>query len=210
VRPGARGAYLTDLDGVLVDSDASARRGWRAWCKGHQLPYEPFAALHGFSAEEKIRRLAGHLDPAVEAEKITAFEIRDTEGVTAFPGAAALLARPGPLAVVTSARVALAQARLRAAGLVVPSVIVGGDTVEETKPNPEPYLLAAHRLHVEARECVVFEDAPSGIVSAKLAGAFVVGLRTTYQDDDAILGGADLVVDDIAAYLALLDEEARG
>jgi sugar-phosphatase len=200
VRPGERGAFLTDLDGVLVDSDASARRGWRNWCKAHQLPYEPFAALHGFSAEEKIRRLAPHLDPEAEAAKITAWEVRDTED---------LLARPGPLAVVTSARVALAKARLRAAGLPVPDLIVGGDTVGRTKPHPEPYLLAARRLDVEPGGCVVFEDAPSGIVSAKVAGMFVVGLRTTYQDDDAILGGADLIVDDLAAYLALPDEEAR-
>ncbi|MBD3289927.1 HAD-IA family hydrolase, partial [candidate division KSB1 bacterium] len=73
-------------------------------------------------------------------------------------------------------------------------VIITSDDVTETKPSPEPYLVAAEKLNVAPENCVVIENAPKGIESAKRAGMKCVALRTTIKDD-AILSKADVIVD---------------
>lgn len=56
------------------------------------------------------------------------------------------------------------------------SAIVSGDQVERSKPHPDSYLEGARRLGVDVRECVAFEDSPSGVASAHSAGAVTIGL----------------------------------
>jgi HAD superfamily hydrolase (TIGR01509 family) len=60
------------------------------------------------------------------------------------------------------------------------------------KPNPEPYLVAAQRLNIEPQACIVIEDASVGIDAGKSAGAYVIGVRSSYPQD---LSGADQIVD---------------
>jgi len=76
-------------------------------------------------------------------------------------------------------------------------VIVTGSDVNNTKPHPEPFLTAALKLGIEPHECVVIENAPSGIKSAKQAGMFCIAVKTTIKDED-YLKEADLIVDDVA------------
>ena len=58
--------------------------------------------------------------------------------------------------------------------------IVAGDDLEESKPEPEPYLLAIKNLNLEASECLAIEDNPVGIESAKRAKIQVVGIANLY------------------------------
>jgi len=59
-------------------------------------------------------------------------------------------------------------------------VIVSGDDVPVGKPDPAVFLTAMRRLRVEARQCVVIEDAPSGIEAALSAGMAVVALTGSH------------------------------
>ena len=119
--------------------------------------------------------------------------------VTALPGAAAALAAVGGrAALVTSASRELALLRLRAAGLTPPAVLVAADDISQGKPDPEPYLLAAHRLGVEPSRCLVVEDAPAGLESARDAGAATLAVTTTSRREQ-LAPLADLVVDDLSA-----------
>ncbi|MGJ3626506.1 HAD family hydrolase [Sphingomonas sp. MMS24-JH45] len=83
--------------------------------------------------------------------------------------------------IVTSAPRALAEVRLRAAGLPPPAVMVTADDVEHGKPAPDCFLLAAARLGVDIAECLVFEDAPAGIAAAEAAGADAVLVTATHR-----------------------------
>lgn len=76
-------------------------------------------------------------------------------------------------------------------------VIVTGTDVSNNKPHPEPYLTAAAKLGIEPGECVVIENAPSGIKSAKEAGMFCIAVKTTIKDEN-YLDEADLIVDDVS------------
>lgn len=176
-------AILSDLDGVLVDSHASVMRAWAWWAAEHGIAGDPEEWVqHGRPSGSLIAELRPDLDTAAESAAIDARQTRDVDGVVALPGAAELLAPggPRPLAVVTSGIVPLATARLRAAGLAVPEVLITPERVTRPKPDPEPYLLAARELGVDPADCVVLEDAPAGLAAGRAAGMHVVGITTTH------------------------------
>ena len=89
--------------------------------------------------------------------------------------------------------------RLRAAGLPVPKHLVTATDLERGKPFPDPYRKGAELLHIPAAQCLVVEDAPSGVRSGKAAGARVLALRTTSKDTDLVAAGADWIVDDLSS-----------
>lgn len=197
----AADAVLVDLDGTLVDSAGPVRRVWDAFAQRHGLdPDDVERFAHGRPSRETVRALVPQSDLDAEADAIEAAEIADTGGVVALPGAAQLLSDDRPLAIVTSCSTALATARLHAAGLEIPDVLVSSDGLERGKPDPTCFVIAAQRLGFDPARCVVIEDAPAGILAGRAAGATVIAVRTTHGDDE--LGGADAIADDIAELLA--------
>ena len=199
-------AVISDLDGVLVDSRAATSRTWAVWGERHGLDGAAIqAANHGRPARDVV---AEHVPPElVDAEdaRLLDIEVTDTRGVVAFPGAADVLALP-TVAIATSCTMPLARARLRAAGLRETDVLVTADQVERGKPAPDPYLLAASRLGVAPADCLVLEDAPSGIASGVAAGMTVWAVTTTH--DAAELGGAQRVAAGLPELLAALSARA--
>jgi sugar-phosphatase len=193
-------AALIDLDGVLVDSEAAATRTWEWWASLRGLDPAPFVRSHGRPSRETIAEFAPELDADDEAAVVEEHETRDTAGVVALPGAAEMLRAARPIAVVTSGGRRLAEARLQAAGLPRPDVLVTAESVARGKPDPEPYLLAAKRLGVPPARCTVFEDAPAGVRAGRAAGMRVVALTTTVAACE--LDGADRIVANLAEYLS--------
>jgi mannitol-1-/sugar-/sorbitol-6-phosphatase len=194
---------LSDLDGVLVDSHASIMRAWQAWARRHGLERETVAAVEqGRPSGEVVTALAPHLDAAEESRALDAFQAADTDGIVALPGAAQLLRAFGPrrLAIVTSCTAPLAEARLRAAGLEPPPVLVTADRLRRGKPDPEGYLLGARELGADPADCVVLEDAPAGVAAGRAAGMRVVGVLTTHAAEE--LDGAHERVPSVADWLA--------
>jgi sugar-phosphatase len=191
---------LVDLDGTLVDSTGPVRRAWEAFAARHGLDADRVHRFaHGRPSSETIRLLLPDADHQIEAAAVEDAELRDTDGVRALPGAAELLAAEQPLAIVTSCSTALAETRLGAAGLPIPPVLVSSDGLESGKPDPASFLIGARRLRADPARCVVPEDSPAGIRAGRAAGATVIAVRTTHRDDE--LGGADAIVDDLAAIV---------
>lgn len=171
-------AFLFDMDGTILTSIRAAERVWASWARRHGLdPAVLLPTIHGVRAEDTIARqnLPG-VDVRSEAQWILAAELEDMEGVEAIPGAAAFIDAlpPDRWAVVTSAPRVLAQRRIQAAGLPLPAVLIAAEDVSRGKPSPEGYLSAASTLDVPPSECLVFEDAPAGILAGEAAGARVV------------------------------------
>jgi sugar-phosphatase len=189
-------AILFDMDGVLMDSTPSVERVWRTWAVKHGLDPEHIAdQAHGRRSIETIRAVAPELDAEKENIEVEQMEIDDKEGVTALPGAAELLAHlpADKFAIVTSATRPLAVARLGYAGIPVPRYMITADDVANGKPSPEPFLKGAALLGFNPADCLVFEDSPAGISSARSAGMKAIALQTTYpaeqlQDAHAIIG----------------------
>jgi sugar-phosphatase len=195
-------AILSDLDGVLVDSTASVLRGWRRWASARGVPVDALEqTVHGRPSLEAIADLAPGLDAAVESREVERLQATDSDDVFALPGAAELLADPpAPLAVVTSGTLPLIRARMGAAALPIPALLVSAERVSRGKPDPEGYLLAAAELGVRPEDCVVLEDATAGVQAGLAAGARVVAVTTTHAPEE--LAAAHEVVPTVAAWLA--------
>jgi sugar-phosphatase len=172
---------------------------WSVWARKHGLDADAVVKIaHGRPSISTIRELVPASDHEAEDREVERMEIEDVEGIVALPGAAELLrAIPAnKCAIVTSATRALAEVRLRAAGLAVPANLLTARDVPRGKPNPDPYLMGAKILGVSPFDCVVIEDAPSGVRAGKAAGARVVALRTTATDAGLLESGADCIVND--------------
>jgi len=200
-------AILFDLDGVLIDSTPAVTRVWTRWAIAHGFgPLELVRKAHGRPSIETIRDYLPHADHELENREIERNEIEDLQGIVTLPGARELLADlpADRWTIVTSCTHALAEVRLRAAGLPIPKRLVTADDVKKGKPDPEPYLKGAALLEVSARACVVVEDVPAGIRAGKAAGAHVIALRTTVSQTDLQTAGADWVVDNCKSITATL------
>ena len=140
-------AVLLDMDGTLVDSDASVERAWHAWSSEYGIDVEAALAIaHGSPADVTIRRLLPDLDErgvAEAAARQLSWQYDDLADVVASRGAHELLAVLGqlgvPWAVVTSADRRLAAAQLGAAG-IAPPLLVTREDVHHGKPHPECFL----------------------------------------------------------------------
>ena len=198
---------LFDLDGTLIDSRTSVDRHWRRWARRHGLDArELLPFVYGHRSVDTIARFAPSLDPAMEARLIDARQADDTDGVHPMRDAEVVLGTLSPdrWAIVTSGTRAIATARLCAASLPTPRVMVCGEDVEAGKPSPDPYLAAAARLQVAPSECVVVEDAPSGIEAGRSAGMIVLAVATTHTA--AELGDADVVLGSLSELIPTLNE----
>jgi sugar-phosphatase len=178
-------AFLFDMDGTILTSIKAAERVWGQWAQGHGLDVETFLpTIHGKRTEETIRALAlPGVDPLAEAAFITRAEIEDVAGIEAIQGSAAFLASlpRERWAIVTSAPRLLAEARIAAAGLPIPDVLVAAEDVERGKPAPDPFLLGAKKLGVVPGDCLVFEDTLAGLRSAAAAGMASIVVTTTHS-----------------------------
>ncbi len=192
-------AVLFDLDGVLVESRGAVERQWARWAREHGLdPAKVIPIAHGRPTLMTIREVLPQGDAEAEARVMEEREMEDLEGVQAIPGAADLLAAipPDRWTIVTSGTRPLAEVRLRYVGLPAPKQMVTASDIINGKPDPEPYRKGAAALHMDPKECVVIEDAPSGIRAGHAAGMRVIAVPTTYPR--AEIAEADYVVERLA------------
>lgn len=174
-------AVLFDMDGTLVDSTSVVERLWQQFATRFDIDFgELLAYAHGRQTQDTIARFlpAGHDRAAVTAD-FERRELVETRGIVEVPGARQLLdtLSSSPVAIVTSAPRALAEARLAVAGIPMPEALICAEDVVRGKPDPEGYETAARRLRVAPERCLVVEDAEAGIRAGIAAGArtLVVG-----------------------------------
>ncbi len=188
---------LFDMDGVLVSSIGSVNRSWRKWAEHYGLPNpETFQIEHGTRAVDTIAKLKPDLDLAEGLQLIEDLEMDDVADLKVLPGARALLESlpPERWAIVTSATNRLLLGRLKAAELPVPERFISGDMVVRGKPDPEPYRRGAELIQSPASECLVVEDAPSGVGAGVAAGCRVLGVLGTHSAAELRAAGASWIV----------------
>lgn len=195
-------ACLFDLDGVLVDSERIYTKIWEAIEKQWPTGIEDFAyKIKGTTLEDILERYF----PEEVREDVTKELIR-LEAMMIYgplPGAIGFLdilkAKGIRVALVTSSN-----------GLKMDhlwhdmpdfkenfDVIITGDQVKCSKPDPEGYLAAAAALGVDPKRCAVFEDSLQGVKAGKAAGAYVIGVAGTLKSSD-IEPYSDIVVNAVA------------
>ncbi|MCF6690523.1 sugar phosphatase [Raoultella terrigena] len=192
--------FLFDLDGTLVDSLPVVERSWCTWADRFGIPHdEVLNFIHGKQAITSLRHfLPGRSEEEIQAEfrYLEAVEAQDTDGITALPGAVALLTQLDsagiPWAIVTSGSVPVAHARHRAGGLPDAKIFVTAERVKHGKPAPDAYLLGAELLGLAPQACAVVEDAPAGLLSGLSAGCRTIAVNV--PADAPRLNEADFVL----------------
>ncbi|MGO1487672.1 MAG: HAD family hydrolase [Arachnia sp.] len=199
-------AVIFDLDGTLIDSHVAMNRSYEAWAGEYNISLDRLSALLGMPSAAVSAALVPPKDAESAAQRIELLEVNDTEGVVPLSGALkALQDLPRTrVAIATSCSEALMRARMAAAGLPFPDVIVTRDQVVSGKPAPDSFLLAAERLGVEPSRALVVEDAPAGIEAARAAGCFVLGISSTKNPDEL---PADAVVADLSGIAWMIGED---
>jgi mannitol-1-/sugar-/sorbitol-6-phosphatase len=194
-------ALLFDLDGVLINSTPAVARVWRKWAIEHGFnPEEVVPRAHGRPSLTTVREYLPNADHQVENREVERREMEDLEGVVPLPGALELLSSlpEDRWTIVTSCTRALAEVRIKAAGLPLPKKFVTSNDIVNGKPHPEPFLKGAALLGYSAEDCIVFEDVPAGVRAGKASGAKVVAFTTTVEADALREAGADWVLSNCA------------
>jgi len=198
-RPPAR-AFIFDMDGVVIDSMPVHEQAWERYLdsmgiRGRDAD-EIRARMHGRRNDEIVRDILGPAAPAQDIHRHGAAKeqlFRDMVGEEVHqhlvPGIGELLERTHgiPVALATNAERANADFVLDGSGLRrYFQVVVDGSQVPHPKPAPDVYLLAARQLGVAPADCIVFEDSPVGVASARSAGTRVVGILTHADHLDGV------------------------
>jgi sugar-phosphatase len=188
VRPSYAKYVLFDVDGTLIDAVSNQRQVWRAWAERYGLDAdEVYGVALRTRPMETFAQVAANRDPRECLATLHELEDEDVRsGVYAsFDGASELLhgLPPGSWALVTSNYEHRVRGRFLRTGLPVPTVIVDAAAVEEGKPSPLPYLQAAAQLGAEPGDCLVIEDAHSGVQSGRRAGMTVWGVNAALAVD---------------------------
>ena len=207
-------AAIFDLDGTLVDSYDAHYEAWRLISARHgvEVTIDEYYRHFGRRNEDLLRECwlrAGRgeltLDEIKELdhEKEAQYRALVTHRFPAMEGAReivyALRAAGFRTAVGSSGppeNVARAIEGLELEGAF--DAIVTGRDVVRCKPDPECFLLAAARVGVEPARCVVFEDAPAGIIAAKSAGMHCVAI-TSKGHTPHLQRDADLILPNVRA-----------
>lgn len=190
-------AVIFDMDGTLIDSTPAVLRAWTRWAAEHQVPTEALTGYHGVPSASVVRAVLPPERQQAALDRINHLELTDLDGVVPLPGAAEALASlpEDRVAIATSCTAPLAAARLGASQLQPPKVLVTVDDVQRGKPHPDPYLKAADLLGFAPQRCLVVEDAPKGLQSARTAGTATLAVVTTSPRGEL---EADLVVENLS------------
>ncbi len=195
---------LLDFDGVVLKSMEQHYDAWsRVFAeKGTRIERKVFYRMEGQGINTIARQLAEHynLNPDETEEWVTA-KVRyyyQQEKAEFYPYFREMLKnlndRSVPLAVVTGGNKQRVKSTIDKHLDGRFDALVSFDDVENGKPHPEPFLRGAEKLGLPASECIVIENAPLGIRSARDAGCHVIAITTTLPAEE--LDGAHTIVND--------------
>ncbi|MBL8880031.1 MAG: beta-phosphoglucomutase [Phycisphaerales bacterium] len=206
--PALLAAVIFDLDGVLTDTAEFHYLSWKSLADdlGFDWSRPANEALRGLGRMESLRVFLGdrwglftdeqRADLAAAKNQRYLDRVEKMTWDDLLPGAPELLMRLRAARVPTAVASSSKNARVVISRLGISNlldVIVDGLDAPRSKPDPQTFLLAADRLRVAPRDCVVIEDAESGVQAALAAGMRVIGIGPAER-----VGRAHIVVSDLA------------
>lgn len=215
---GLMKAIIFDMDGVLVDSMPYHAEAWiQAFATASidvekREIYELEGSNHMQTVDIIFRR-SGRIPTNKDAEELSKKKIdifNKIEHVRPFDGIKELLAELAPkysLAVVSGSNHNTVHELIDTFFPGTFKVIIDGDDVKKSKPDPEPYLMAVEKLQVLKEECIVIENAPLGIRSAKSAGLRCIAV-VEYLGRES-LKEADIIVESHRELSGAIQAEER-
>ncbi|MFK8083833.1 MAG: HAD family hydrolase [Granulosicoccus sp.] len=213
------GAVIFDMDGLLINSERLSLQAFQDNCDNFEIgdQLDLFMQLLGTNRATTQSILAQQLDPAIHWQSFLQqwddrYHTLTSNGVPLMKGVVKLLdyleERNIPVAVATStntdkARIKLEQSRI----LHRFQTVTGGEQVDNGKPAPDIYELAAQSVGVEPAHCVALEDSANGVRAAVSARMHAIQIPDMAAPDEALLALGHTVLDsldDVIGYLDIL------
>lgn len=209
---------IFDMDGVLVDSEDAMKttsiESLRRF--GINPQKDDFVEFTGMGEDAFIGGVAGKHGLEYNTEmKDYAYMLyveKARELVYVYPGVKNVISsvkqKGCKIAVASAADLIKVKTNLACIGIDEGffNAFVTGSDVKNKKPDPEIFLKAAEDLGVKPENCMVLEDAKSGIAAAKSAGMSCIGITTAFSHDELTITKADFVVGDIKEALVKINE----
>ena len=204
---------IFDMDGVLVDSEkafkhacSDALHRWGVYPEREEFtPYTGMGDILYIGGVSEAHGVSYCLEMTDAAYELYAEYAK--EELHVFPWSRTIIEKLADngydIAVASSAGLFKVETNLACVGVdtkLFKAIITGSD-VEKKKPAPDIFLTAAAKCGADPSDCLVFEDAISGVKAAKAAGMFAVAVTTSFTADELYEAGADFVCHDLmAAY----------
>ncbi len=211
---GFLNSVIFDMDGVIVDGMPYHIESWKKALStvGISVTDLEIYLMEGMTGEETIKELTNKKKKSLSDESIRSVLklkrkiFNDIFTVKLMKGSKELLLElhrlDYRLALVTGTRLEVVKKVLQMGLDNVFKIVITGEMVSNGKPNPEPYLKAVNELGVNKEDCLVVENAPAGIASAKNAGLTCFAVQTSLPGE--YLKGADKIFQSIGELSAFL------
>ena len=198
---------IFDMDGVVVDGMPYHIQSWKEALSTINMSVSDLEIylMEGMTGRETMEIFVSKSNRSFSDEtvekviKLKRKIFNDIFTVTLMEGIKDLLSelkdRQYNLALVTGTRLEVVKKVLQMGLNDIFKVVVTGERVNKGKPDPEPYLKAVNELGVRKEDCIVIENAPAGITSAKNAGLTCFAVQTSLPEE--YLKGADRIFQDI-------------
>jgi HAD superfamily hydrolase (TIGR01509 family) len=211
---GFLNSVIFDMDGVIVDGMPYHIESWKKALStvGITVTDLEIYLMEGMTGEETIKELINKKNKSLSDESIRSVLklkrkiFNDIFTVKLMKGSKELLLELHRLnyrlALVTGTRLEVVKKVLQMGLDDVFKIVITGEMVSNGKPNPEPYLKAVNELGINKEDCLVVENAPAGITSAKNAGLTCFAVQTSLPGE--YLKGADKIfqsIDELSAFL---------
>lgn len=201
-------AAIFDMDGTMINNNGYHKNAWFNFCKKYGITMSDKIFMEHLSGRRNKEILTFLFNRELTDEEVRKFGnekeeiyrdlyapcIREVQGLKDF--IEKLRTKGLKIAIATTAPKPNREFYFESLDLGEFEVVVGEEHTRRGKPDPEIYLVTAQRLGLFPKDCIVFEDSPSGVTSAKNAGMRVVGLLTSHKEEE--LKNADILVNDFS------------
>lgn len=196
-------AFIFDMDGVVIDTERTKYKSLQIILKKYGIKLNKDPKLLGMSSKDlfiKLKKdynLDYNVNDLVKSREELIFSLFSKEKIRMMPGFLRLIKSLRKNRIKIGLATSSTEKFLNFVMNKVKikkcfDVMICGDDVRHSKPNPMIYLLAAKKLKVKPEDCIVVEDAVNGIKAAKSAGMYVIGITNTFQRK--YLNDADIIV----------------
>jgi len=209
-------AILFDMDGVLFLSTDCHERAYREVLQTVGIKYFSYAAIAGMRTDEAIKKILLENHQVVTSDVVRelttkkrrrALALLDQEGRVA-EGSKELvcnLRKKYRLILASSASCQTVDLFLKKSGYAQAfEFVLDGSMVERAKPAPDIYALAVKKLGITPEDCVVIEDAGSGIQAAQAAGIAVIAIVPKNRQDEFVRFNPAMVLSNVNELTVLL------